>query len=68
MIEGKLTKPFTDDYIKLSIKYQDVQGNWMTGWCRTLYPYNQYNENVRAAFELHCICTALLQCKDRIEF
>ncbi|CAF4409132.1 unnamed protein product, partial [Rotaria socialis] len=51
-MEGKLTKPFTDDHIKLSIKYQDAQGNWATGWCKTLYSYNQYNENVRAAFEL----------------
>ena len=52
MMEGKLTKSFTDDHLKLSIKYQDTQGNWVTGWCRTLYPYNQYNENVRATFEL----------------
>ncbi|CAF1510501.1 unnamed protein product [Adineta ricciae] len=52
IMEGKLMKPFTNDHIKLTIKYQDAQGIWMAGWCKTLYSYNQYNENVRAAFEL----------------
>ena len=52
IMDGRLTKPFTGDHITLSIKYQDAQGNWITGWCKTLYSYNQYNENVRAAFEL----------------
>ena len=52
VMEGKLTKPFTDDHVKLSVKYQDDQENWITSWCKTLYSYNQYNENVRAAFEL----------------
>jgi hypothetical protein len=51
-MEGKLTKPFTNEHVNLSVKYQDDQGNWITGWCKTLYSYNQYNENVRAAFEL----------------
>jgi hypothetical protein len=52
VMEGKLTKPFTDDHVKLSVKYQDDQENWITSWCKTFYSYNQYNENVRAAFEL----------------
>ncbi|AZA78288.1 T9SS C-terminal target domain-containing protein [Chryseobacterium sp. G0186] len=52
VMSGKLTKPFTSDHIKLSIKYQDSQGNWLTGWCKTLYSYNQYNETLVARFEL----------------
>ncbi|UJR12429.1 hypothetical protein I4U23_016605 [Adineta vaga] len=52
--EGKLTKPFTADHIKLSIKYKDAQGNWVTGWCKTLYSYNQYNEN------RHCLPTPMV--------
>ncbi|SDQ53326.1 Por secretion system C-terminal sorting domain-containing protein [Chryseobacterium soldanellicola] len=52
VMQGKLTKPFTTDHVKLSIKYQDAQGNWVTGWCKTLYSYNQYNENLKATFEL----------------
>jgi len=52
VMSGKLTKPFTSDHVKLSIKYQDSQGNWITGWCKTLYSYNQYNENLTARFEL----------------
>ncbi|CAF0915983.1 unnamed protein product [Adineta ricciae] len=46
IMEGKLTKPFTNDHIKLSINYQNIQGSWMVGWCKTLYSYNQYNENI----------------------
>ncbi|MEJ5103497.1 T9SS type A sorting domain-containing protein [Chryseobacterium sp. MYb328] len=52
VMSGKLTKPFTSDHIKLSIRYQDAQGNWVTGWCKTLYSYNQYNEILTARFEL----------------
>lgn len=52
VMTGKLTKPFTSDHVKLSIKYQDSQGNWITGWCKILYSYNQYNENLTARFEL----------------
>ncbi len=52
LISGSLTKPFTTDHVKLSIKYQDSSGNWITGWCKILYSYNQYNENLVAKFEL----------------
>lgn len=52
VISGSLTKPFTSDHVKLSIKYQDSSGNWVTGWCKILYSYNQYNENLVAKFEL----------------
>jgi hypothetical protein len=52
VMEGKLTKPFLKDHVKLSIKYKDSQGNWVTGWCKILYSYNQYNETVKASFEL----------------
>ncbi|WP_415325230.1 T9SS type A sorting domain-containing protein [Chryseobacterium sp. MMS23-Vi53] len=52
LIEGKLTKPFMTGNVKLSVKYKDSAGNWVTGWCKTLYSYNQYNETLRASFEL----------------
>jgi len=52
VMSGKLTKPFTNSNIKLSIKYQDTLGNWVTSWCKTLYSYNQYNEILTARFEL----------------
>ncbi|PIF43447.1 putative secreted protein (Por secretion system target) [Chryseobacterium sp. 52] len=52
LMSGKLSKPFTDNNILLSVKYQNTQGEWITGWCKTLYSYNQYNENLKATFEL----------------
>lgn len=52
VVEGKLTKPFMTSNVKLSIKYKDSSGNWVTAWCKILYSYNQYNENVNASFEL----------------
>ncbi|HEX8575105.1 MAG TPA: T9SS type A sorting domain-containing protein [Flavobacterium sp.] len=52
VMSGLLTKPFTSDHIKMSIKYQNAQGEWVTGWCKTLYSYNQYNETLKATFEL----------------
>lgn len=52
VVSGALIKPFTTENVKLSIKYQDSQGNWIVGWCKTLYSYNQYNENLIAKFEL----------------
>ncbi|SIP93426.1 Por secretion system C-terminal sorting domain-containing protein [Chryseobacterium sp. RU37D] len=52
VIVGKLTKPFTSDHVKLSIKYQNAQGEWLTAWCKNLYSYNQYNESIKASFEL----------------
>lgn len=52
VIEGKLTKPFTTGNIRMEIKYRNSQGDWITIWCKTLYSYNQYNENLKAFFEL----------------
>lgn len=52
IMSGKLTKPVTSDHVKLSVKYKDAQGNWVTGWCKTLYSYNRYNEDLKAIFEL----------------
>lgn len=52
VVEGKLTKPFMTDNVKLSIKYQDSQGNWVIGWSKMLYSYNQYNESLKATLEL----------------
>lgn len=52
VMSGQLSKPFTDSNILLSIKYQNTQGEWVTGWCKTLYSYNQYNEILKATFEL----------------
>ncbi|MGG7552557.1 T9SS type A sorting domain-containing protein [Chryseobacterium arthrosphaerae] len=52
MMSGKLIKPVTSDHVKLSVKYKDAQGNWVTGWCKTLYSYNRYNEQLKAVFEL----------------
>lgn len=49
---GQFNKPFTNSNILLSIKYQNAQGEWVTGWCKTLYSYNQYNETLKATFEL----------------
>lgn len=51
IVSGSFTKPFTTDNVKLSIKYRDSTGNWITGWCKILYSYNQYNENLIAKFE-----------------
>lgn len=39
---GQFNKPFTNSNILLSIKYPNAQGEWVTGWCKTLYSYNQY--------------------------
>lgn len=52
IVEGKLTKPFTSDHVRMEIKYQTPQGGWITIWCKNLYSYNQYNENLKASFEL----------------
>ncbi|MGG5209011.1 T9SS type A sorting domain-containing protein [Chryseobacterium sp. MIQD13] len=52
VMSGQFSKPFTDSNILLSIKYQNAQGEWVTGWCKTLYSYNQYNETLKATFEL----------------
>lgn len=52
VMSGQLTKPFTDSNILLSIKYQNIQGEWITSWCKTLYSYNQYNETLNTTFEL----------------
>lgn len=52
VMSGKLIKPVTSDHVKLSVKYKDTQGNWVTGWCKTLYSYNRYNEQLKAVFEL----------------
>ncbi|GAA5093143.1 hypothetical protein GCM10023210_23070 [Chryseobacterium ginsengisoli] len=52
IIDGKLKKPFTSDDVKLTIKYKDAQGNWVVGWTKLLYSYNQYNENLTAMLEL----------------
>lgn len=52
VMSGQLSKPFTDSNILLSIKYQDTQGEWITIWCKMLYSYNQYNETLKASFEL----------------
>ncbi|WP_165585113.1 T9SS type A sorting domain-containing protein [Chryseobacterium sp. FH2] len=52
VMSGQLTKPFTSSNILISIKYQNAQGEWITGWCKTLYSYNQYNEILKATFEL----------------
>ncbi|NML69349.1 T9SS type A sorting domain-containing protein [Chryseobacterium sp. RP-3-3] len=52
VMSGQFSKPFTDSNILLSIKYQNTQGEWITVWCKTLYSYNQYNETLKATFEL----------------
>lgn len=52
VMSGQFNKPFTNSNILLSIKYQNAQGEWVTGWCKTLYSYNQYNETLKATFEL----------------
>lgn len=52
IMSGKLIKPVTSDHVKLSVKYKDALGNWVTGWCKTLYSYNRYNEQLKAVFEL----------------
>lgn len=52
VMSGQFSKPFTDGNILLSIKYQNALGEWVTAWCKTLYSYNQYNENLKAVFEL----------------
>lgn len=52
VMSGQLNKPFTNSNILLSIKYQNALGEWVTGWCKTLYSYNQYNETLKAVFEL----------------
>lgn len=63
IIEGKFIKPFTSDDIRMEIKYQNSQGNWVTAWCKTLYSYNQYNENLKAVFELPASTTAIYNLK-----
>ncbi len=63
VITGKLTKPFLNDHVKLSIKYQDLQGSWITGWCKILYSYNQYNEILTARFELPASTQSLYNIK-----
>lgn len=52
VMSGQFNKPFTNSNILLSVKYQNAQGEWITGWCKTLYSYNQYNETLKATFEL----------------
>ncbi len=52
VLSGQFSKPFTDNNILLSIKYQNAQGEWVIAWCKTLYSYNQYNETLKATFEL----------------
>lgn len=52
VMSGQFSKPFTDSNILLSIKYQNTLGEWVTAWCKTLYSYNQYNEDLKATFEL----------------
>ncbi|MDP9958439.1 T9SS type A sorting domain-containing protein [Chryseobacterium lathyri] len=52
VMSGQFSKSFTDSNILLSIKYQNAQGEWVVAWCKTLYSYNQYNENLKATFEL----------------
>lgn len=52
VMSGQFSKPFTDSNILLSVKYQNSQGEWITAWCKTLYSYNQYNETLKATFEL----------------
>jgi hypothetical protein len=52
VMSGQFNKPFTNSNILLSVKYQNAQGEWVTGWCKTLYSYNQYNEILKATFEL----------------
>lgn len=52
IVSGKLKKPFTSDDVKLVIKYKDELGNWISGWSKLLYSYNQYNENLTAMLEL----------------
>jgi len=63
VIEGKFTKPFTSDDVRMEIKYQTPQGNWVTAWCKILYSYNQYNENLKAVFELPEATTAIYNLK-----
>ena len=52
VVSGQFNKAFTNSNILLSVKYQNTQGEWVTGWCKTLYSYNQYNETLKATFEL----------------
>lgn len=52
VMSGQFNKPFTNSNILLSIKYQNTSGEWVTGWCKMLYSYNQYNEILKATFEL----------------
>lgn len=63
VIEGKFTKPFTSDDVRMEIRYQTPQGSWITAWCKILYSYNQYNENLKAVFELPEATTATYNLK-----
>ncbi|MFA6059086.1 MAG: T9SS type A sorting domain-containing protein [Taibaiella sp.] len=52
VISGNFTKPVTSDQVTLSIKYKDNTDNWITVWCKAFAAGDQYNEQLKATFEL----------------
>ncbi|SDE96841.1 Por secretion system C-terminal sorting domain-containing protein [Epilithonimonas hungarica] len=63
VIKGKFTKPITTDDVKVTIKYKNVQGNWIGIWCKSFTANIQYNQDLTATFELPASTVSLRHLK-----
>lgn len=52
LISGNFTKPVTSGDVTLTIKYKDAANNWVSVWCKAFPAGDQYDEQLKAAFEL----------------
>lgn len=52
LISGNFTKPVTSGDVTLTIKYKDAANNWVSVWCKVFPAGDQYDEQLKAAFEL----------------
>lgn len=52
VISGNFVKPVTSDKVTLTIKYKNAANNWVPVWCKSFGADDQYNENLKAVFEL----------------
>ncbi len=63
LIKGNFTKPTTSSDVKLTIKYKDIQNNWTSAWYKVFAADSEYDEDLKAAFELPASAISLYNVK-----
>lgn len=63
LIKGNFTKPTTSSDVKLTIKYKDIQNNWISAWYKVFAADSEYDEDLKAAFELPASAMSLYNVK-----